>query len=123
MQLPEKFLSINFGAYHGNGELDLPGELVFPFRDHPATEPYWVEQDDGAVVHAGASFRLGQACTFWVPRQDGFEHPVLSRSDFAKASGVVDGDPVGGILILDAIYSTAGLDLPRDRVHGSGGRS
>jgi hypothetical protein len=117
VQLPDKATSMNFGAYRGTGVLDQPGELVFSFRDHPALEPYWVEQDDDAVVYAGPSFRLalgtheyawsdasdriqlsahrlGQACTFWVPPQAGFEHPVLSRSHFAKASGVIDGDPV-----------------------------
>lgn len=132
VQVPDAGTSMNFGAYRGTGELDEPGRLVFPFRDHPATESYWVEQEPAAVVYAGRSFRmsvgvsdyswteadgrmqfdaqrLGQACTFWVPRQSGFDHPVLSRSQFAKAAGVIDGDPVEGIFMIDNIYSDPGL--------------
>jgi hypothetical protein len=132
VELPEKHLSINFGAYRGTDTLDHAGTLVLSFRDHPAVEPYRVEQDSDAIVYAGDSFRLalgvgeyawseasgrvelaarrlGQACTFWVPSQSGFEHPVLSRSHFARAAGVIDGDPVEGILMVDCIYSTPGL--------------
>lgn len=132
IELPEKHLSMNFGAYRGTGVLDEAGSLVFPFREHPALEPYWVEQAPDATVYAGNSFRLalgvgeyawsdaggrveiaarrlGQACTFWVPAQLGFDHPVLSRSHFAKAVGVIEGDPVEGIFMVDCIYGTPGL--------------
>jgi hypothetical protein len=132
VELPGKGESMNFGAYRGTGALDEAGELVFSFREHPAIEPYWVEQAQDAVVYGGPSFRLGigvdecewseasgrvsiearrlgQACTFWVPAQPGFEHPVLSRSYFARASGQIDGDPVEGIFMVDAIYSSPGL--------------
>lgn len=131
-QIPQNGVSMNFGAYRGTGRLDEPGDLVFPFHDHPAIEPYWVEQDDDAVVYAGPSFRLGlgvhdytwseasgrialdarrlgKACTFWVPRQPGFAAPVLSRSHFAKVVGTIDGDPVEGIFMVDNIYSDADL--------------
>ena len=132
VQLPQNGTSMNFGAYRGTGVLDEPGALLYSFREHPAIEPYWVEQGDEALVYAGTSFRLalgvhdyswseasgrirlgarrlGQACTFWVPRQDGFAHPVLSRSHFAKVSGTIDNDPVEGIFMVDNIYSRPGL--------------
>jgi hypothetical protein len=132
VEVPAKTTSMNFGVYCGTGVLDAQGELVFPFRDHPAIEPYWTEHEPDAVVYAGPSFRLalgidgytwseaggrvqltarrlGKVCTFWSPRQDGFAHPVMSRSHFAKVTGTVDGDPVEGIFMVDHIFSDAGL--------------
>jgi hypothetical protein len=132
VQIPHNGVSMNFGACRGTGVLDEPGELVFPFQEHPVIEPYWVEHDDHAVVYTGSSFRLalgvhdytwseasgrielgahrlGQACTFWVPRQSGYEAPVLSRSHLAKAVGTINGDPVEGIFMVDNIYSRPDL--------------
>src|SRR5438128_1876457 len=58
IELPEKHLSMNFGAYRGTDVLDEPGPVLYPFREHPAIEPYWVGQDEDAIVYAGDSFRL-----------------------------------------------------------------
>ncbi|MHB8695044.1 MAG: hypothetical protein ACYDHH_27735 [Solirubrobacteraceae bacterium] len=132
LPLPDKNVSMSFGTYRGSDELDSPSPLVFSFRDFPAVQGYRVSQVSDAVVYAGESFRLalgverydwteaagavslsarrlGQACTFWVPEQDGFDHPVLSRSHLGFAEGVIDGDLVSGIFMCDLIYSRAHL--------------
>lgn len=128
LSIPEKNQTLNFGIYRGKDALDEPGPLVFPFHEFPALEQYRMRQSEDAVVYEGTSFglelrptsyrwteaggrvelraeRLGKACTFWVPEQHGFEHPVLSRSHLGKVTGMIDGDPVKGIFMLDHIYS------------------
>ncbi len=69
---------------------------------------------------AGGRFRLdvehlGAACVFWVPEQEGIDHPIQHRSQIGRAVGEIDGDPVEGFTFLDWSYSHAGLryfDLP-----------
>jgi hypothetical protein len=132
LPLPEAGLSLNFGAYRGNGVLDAPGELVFPFRDDPALQPFHVGEDEDAITYGGRTFalevgthavtwseasgrielqvqRLGKAATFWVPEQPGVAHPLLSRSHMGRVSGVIDGDEVDGLFMMDFIYSRPGL--------------
>ena len=128
LPLPEKTTSVNFGTYVGADDLDRAGDLLYSFREFPAVERFSVAQAADAVVYEGGSFRLeesvnsyrwteaggrvdltaerlGKACTFWVPQQEGFPHPVLSRSHLGKVTGSIDGDPVEGIFMVDHIYS------------------
>jgi hypothetical protein len=49
--------------------------------------------------------RLGQVCTFWIPEQEGYQHPQMLRSHLGKATGTLDGEPVEGLFMLDYIYS------------------
>ncbi len=132
LPLPDKLTSMNFGTYVGNGELDRPGDLLYSFRQFPAVEQFSVSHGPDEIVYQGGSFRLsesvtsyrwteaagrvtlsaerlGQACTFWVPEQPGFPHPILSRSHLAKVVGTIDDDPVEGIFMIDHIYSRPDL--------------
>ena len=49
--------------------------------------------------------QLGQACTFWVPEQEGIPVPIQHRSEIGKATGKINGDPVEGFTFLDSSYS------------------
>jgi hypothetical protein len=53
--------------------------------------------------------QLGQACTFWVPKQEGIPHPIQHRSEIGKATGTINGDPVEGFTFLDSSYSHPGV--------------
>ena len=52
--------------------------------------------------------QLGQACTFFVPKQEGIPAPLHERSEFGKATGQINGDPIEGFTFLDANYSHPG---------------
>ena len=61
------------------------------------------------------SEELGQAFTFWVPKQKGLPMPMQYRSQLGKATGKINGDPIEGYTYFDAIYSHSGfmyLKLP-----------
>ncbi len=128
LPLPDKLHSVNFGTYIDTDELDRTGDLLYSFKEFSAVERFQVSHEPDAVVYQGDSWRLaesvssyrwteadgrvdltaerlGQACTFWVPEQDGFPHPVLSRSHLGKVTGDIEGDPVEGIFMIDHIYS------------------
>lgn len=130
----DKSTVVNFGAFRGNGVLDAQGPLVFPFSEHPAVERFTVSETAAAVTYAGPSHSfsigtdgyewsdaggriqlhgelLGQPCTFWIPEQDGMEHPMLSRSHLGYVRGVIDGDPVEGLWMHDQMYSRPGLSF------------
>jgi hypothetical protein len=138
LPLPDKQTTINFGTYRATGRLDEPGELVYSFRDFPAVERFRSSHTPDSVVYESGCFRfeegvsdyrwteaggavdltavrLGQACTFWVPQQPGFPHPVLSRSHLGKVTGTVNADPVEGIFMVDHIYSRPELSFRETR--------
>jgi hypothetical protein len=139
LPLPDKQTTINFGTYRATGgRLDEPGELLYSFRDFPAVETFRTSTTPDSVVYESDSFRLeeglreyrwteaggdvdltavrlGQACSFWVPEQPGFPHPVLSRSHLGKVTGTVNGDPVEGIFMVDHIYSRPELSFRETR--------
>lgn len=123
---------VNFGIYEVTDVLDEQGPLYYSFREAPPTEPYWVSETDDYVEYAGSSFamrfgpseyewtdasgqvelratRLGDVCTFWVPAQDGLEHPQMLRSHAGRVSGRIGDDPVDGLFMLDYIYSRPDL--------------
>jgi len=52
---------------------------------------------------------LGQACTWWIPKQKGMAAPMHYRSQIGKATGQINGDPVEGFSLLDFIYSHPGV--------------
>ncbi|MCZ7528740.1 MAG: hypothetical protein M5U14_21635 [Acidimicrobiia bacterium] len=108
----------------------LPGNL-YPELPINQVEAYEYSESAGAVhfvgehvrmdvaegwfdwSDAGGRFRLhveqvGSACTFWVPEQEGIEHPIQHRSQIGRATGEVDGDPVEGFCFLDWSYSHPG---------------
>lgn len=120
--------TVNMGVYRLNGRLDEQCPVLFPYAENPIAEPYWVTEDRSAVSYVGDSYRfdfgpsqyrwldghgrlvlqaqrLGQVCTFWVPRQDGYDYPQMLRSHLGKATGTIDGQPVEGLFMLDYIYS------------------
>lgn len=132
--LPGQGQTMNFGTYRGNGELDRAGDLLYSFKEFPAVESFAVAHSAESVVYDSPSFRLeegvheyrwteaggrvdlhatrlGSACTFWVPEQPGFAHPIMSRSHLGKVTGTIDGDPVEGIFMVDHIYSRPGLSF------------
>lgn len=132
--ISDKTTVVNFGAYKGNGVLDAQGPLVYPFSEHPAVEKYTVSETEDAVTYAGPTHSftigttgydwtdangriqlhgelLGQPCTFWVPEQDGLDHPMLSRSHLGTVTGTIDGDPVEGLWMHDHMYSTPGTSF------------
>lgn len=134
LPLPDTGTALNFGAYKGTGILDEHPPLAFSFREHPVIESFAEEQGDDAIVYTGPSFRveigldryrwtdakdrvqldattLGKPCTFFVPKQGRFEHPIMSRSHLAKVTGTFDGDRVEGVLNLDHYYSTPGINF------------
>jgi hypothetical protein len=129
---PEKTSSMNFGAYRGTDELEGTGSLLFPFREHPAVEPFWSAYSPDSVIYGGRSFRyelshagyqwqdangkievqaarLGQGYSFYVPRQDGFPSPIVLQDFMAKMTGTLDGDPVEGIFHDSHIYGFSDL--------------
>jgi len=52
---------------------------------------------------------LGQACTFWVPEQEGIPFPMLYRSHIGFATGTINGDPVEGFTLYDQSFSKPGV--------------
>jgi hypothetical protein len=131
-QLPGKNESMNFGTYELTGDVDSPGKLVYSFKDYPAVEPFRTYQDRASIVYEGDSFRfalgvtehlwcdaggnvklraerLGQVVSYWVPHQEGYEHPTLERSTLGKATGTIGNDSVEGLYMVDVIYSRPDL--------------
>ena len=101
---------MNMGIYRLNGELDDQCPMHVPWEDAPVSEPYYVVEDRDAVSYVGSAFRLdwgvdtyrwedgggrlqleakrlGQVATFWVPEQEGYDHPQMLRSHLGKAIG------------------------------------
>lgn len=128
----DKNKTINYGIYDVNDDLDSSGSLLYPYDEVPALEEFWVAEDEDAVSFVGETYRLdfgpdtyrwsdasgrvelegdklGQACSFWVPEQEGFEHPQLLRSHTAKVTGDIKGKPVEGLFMVDYIYSNPEL--------------
>ncbi len=122
---------MNMGTYRLDGVLDAQCPMLFPWSDAPVSEPYLVREDRDGVSFCSAhsrldcgvdeyrwqdasgrldvtASRLGQVATFWVPTQDGYDHPQMLRSHLGVASGQIDGDPVHGLFMLDYIYSHPG---------------
>ena len=133
IQGQSKGTAMNMGTYRLDGELDDQCPMHFSWDDAPVAEPYHVVEDRDAVSYVGASGsfrldwgvdtyrwedgggrlqleakRLGQVATFWVPEQDGYDHPQMLRSHLGKAVGTLDGEPVEGLFMLDYIYSLPG---------------
>jgi hypothetical protein len=132
--LPERNTVLNFGVYRGTDELDKQAPLLIPFSEHPPVEPLMVTEDDEAVTYSTRSHELrlgvkgfdwrdangrvnlhaellGRPCAFWIPEQDGVQHPLLSRSHFGRVRGTIDGDQVDGIWMHDHIYSRPSLSF------------
>lgn len=132
--MPQLTNVLNFGAFRGTGELDKQAPLVIPFSETPAVEPFEISETADAVVYAASDHTLtlgpdgyhwrdaggridlrahlvGQPVTFWVPAQEGFTAPMLSRSHLGTVSGTIDGDPVEGLWTHDHMYSTPGLNF------------
>jgi hypothetical protein len=128
VQATDKGTTMNMGVYRLNGKFDEQCPYLFPWADAPASESYWVVEDRDAVSYVGdhhrldfgideygwedasqkvmlRAKRLGQVCTFWVPRQEGIEYPQMLRSHLGKATGTIEGKPVEGLFMLDYIYS------------------
>ncbi|MEA2597170.1 MAG: hypothetical protein QOF01_3639 [Thermomicrobiales bacterium] len=122
-----KDMSMNFGAYRGNEDLNAAGTLVFPFREHPALESFRQIHSNDSVIYAGDTFRfevdthefhwtdangridvhatrLGQMHELYVPTQEGFPGPIVWQDHMAKMTGTIDGDPVEGIFHDSHIY-------------------
>ena len=122
---------MNMGIYRLNGELDDQCPMHVPWAEAPVSEPYYVVEDRDAVSFVGNAFRLdwgvdtyrwedgggrlqleakrlGQVATFWVPEQEGYDHPQMLRSHLGKAVGTLDGEHVEGLFMLDYIYSLPG---------------
>ncbi|GLZ48343.1 hypothetical protein Acsp06_45280 [Actinomycetospora sp. NBRC 106375] len=120
--------TLNMGVYRLDGRLDAQCPVLFPYADNPIAERYRVTESADAVSYVGDTWRydfgvsdyrwvdgsgrldltarrLGQVCTFWVPSQEGYEHPQMLRSHLGKATGTLDGEPVEGLFMLDFIYS------------------
>jgi hypothetical protein len=118
----------NYGTYLLDGKLDQQCRLHFPFSELPVAEPYRVTESADAVIYAADHFRLefgvsnyrwvegagradiratrlGQVATFWIPVQQGYDHPQMLRSHLGKATGTIDGEAVEGLFMLDYIYS------------------
>lgn len=66
----------------------------------------WYDANGRFEIHVK---QLGQACTFWVPEQEGIQTPILHRSEIGKATGFINGDPVEGFTFLDSSYSRPGV--------------
>jgi len=132
MQGVSKGTIMNYGIYRLDDTLDAQCPMLFSYRDHPVVEPYVTSETADAITFSSPSFRfewgtdryrwtdaggraefeaerLGQVCTFWVPEQEGFEHPQMLRSHLGFVRGVIDGDPVEGLFMLDYIYSRPDL--------------
>jgi hypothetical protein len=128
VQATDKGTTMNMGVYKLNGRFDEQCPYLFPWADAPAAEAYWIVEDRDAVSYVGdhhrldfgvdeygwedasrkvmlSAKRLGQVCTFWVPRQEGIEYPQMLRSHLGKATGTIEGTPVEGLFMLDYIYS------------------
>jgi hypothetical protein len=120
--------TMNMGVYRLDGRLDDQCPVLFPYSENPIAERYRITEDGEFVSYVGETWRfdfapgryrwvdgsgrlsleavrLGQVCTFWVPEQDGYEYPQMLRSHLGKATGVLDGEPVEGLFMLDYIYS------------------
>jgi hypothetical protein len=127
----DKGTVMNMGTYRLNGVLDEQCPMLWGWDHAPVSESYRVVEDRDAVSYTSEHFRLdlgvsdyrwqdangridlraarlGQVCTFWVPVQPGYEHPQMLRSHLGFASGVIDGEPVEGLFMLDFIYSFPG---------------
>lgn len=124
----DKGTTLNMGAYRLDGRLDAQCPMLFSWTESPVVEPYSVTETADTVSYVGGTYglhfgvdryrwteargridlsarRLGQVCTFWVPRQAGYEYPQLLRNHVAKIEGTIDGVPVEGLFMLDIIYS------------------
>jgi hypothetical protein len=75
----------NYNVYKLNGVLDEQCPMVYPWKEVPVSEPYWVAEDRDAVSYIGSTFRFD----FGVDRY----------------RGTIDGTPVEGLFMLDYIYS------------------
>ena len=110
---------------------DFSPEL-YPELPNEQMEPYQYSESADAVHRVGENVRLdsrvgsydwydakgrweihvelvGQACTFWVPEQEGIPVPIQHRSQIGKAMGQINGDPVEGWGYIDANYSHPGV--------------
>jgi hypothetical protein len=128
IQGQDKGSSLNMGAYRLDGRLDAQCPMLFSWEDSPVSEPYAVTESADTVSYIGASYglhfgvdeyrwvdagglidlrarRLGQVCTFSVPRQEGYAYPQMMRNHLAKIEGTIDGVAVEGLFMLDFIYS------------------
>lgn len=128
IQGESKGTTMNYGIYKLDGKLDQQLKMYVPFSELPVKEPYWVEESPGTVSIASEYFKLdfsprsfgwkdasgrldlkaellGQVCTFWIPEQEGYDHPQMLRSHLGKAEGTLDGRKVEGLFMLDYIYS------------------
>ncbi|MGO4385528.1 hypothetical protein AB4Y80_15025 [Specibacter sp. RAF43] len=126
--------SLNFGLYRGVDTFDTNAPLHIPFKEHPVIEPFVTKSTKDSIIYEGKGFRyeffadrveweeaggrvkitarpLGDVCSFHIPEQKGFPHPFAFRSNFAKAEGFIDGDPVEGLYQMDCIYSRPELTL------------
>jgi len=117
------FMDLNEGNLNDNSPHLYPDELPFD-----QFEPFEYFETADAVLYVGENVRLevrvggfdwydakgrfeihvqqvGQACTFWVPEQEGIPVPIHHRSEIGKATGEINGDPVEGFTFLDSSYS------------------
>jgi hypothetical protein len=123
-----KNTAMNMGTYKLTDSLDAQCPVLYPYRQNPITESFWIAEDESSVSFLSNSFRfdfgvdsyrwvdgngrmditaqrLGQVCTFWIPEQPGYEHPQMLRSHLGKAAGTINGERVEGLFMLDYIYS------------------
>jgi hypothetical protein len=121
------FMELNEQNLNDNSPHLYPDELPFD-----QFEPFEYSETDDAVHYVGENVRVevrvgsfdwydakgryeihvqqvGQACTFWVPEQEGIPVPIQHRSEIGKATGQINGDPVEGFTFLDSSYSHPGV--------------
>jgi hypothetical protein len=128
----QKGVTINFGIYEVTDELDVQGPFLYKANDAPILEPLKVRLDGSTVVYEGDHFSLqfgldghrwidadgkvdlviepvGKVSTFSIPMQDRLAHPQVLRSHMGRVRGMIDGEEVAGLFMVDFIYSRPDL--------------
>jgi hypothetical protein len=128
----QKGVALNFGIYEVGDQLDVQGPFLFDARQAPVIESLKIRDDGKTVTYAGDHFSLGlsldaykwvdaggaigldiepvgRVSTFSVPAQDRLPNPQLLRSHMGRVRGVIDGEAVSGLFMIDFIYSRPDL--------------
>ncbi|HEY0311946.1 MAG TPA: hypothetical protein VGC56_05570 [Allosphingosinicella sp.] len=128
----QKGVTINFGIYEVTDELDAQGPFLYKADEAPVLEPLKIRDDGQTVTYAGDHFSLdfglegyrwidaggkvdlaiepvGSVSTFSIPAQEHLEHPQVLRSHMGRVTGVIAGETVSGLFMVDFIYSRPDL--------------
>ncbi len=128
----QKGVTINFGIYEVTDDLDVQGPFLYDAATAPVLEALKVSERDGRVCYEGDRHSLqfglnshrwidaggkvdlhiepvGQVSTFHIPAQDRLKHPQMLRSHMGRVTGVIDGETVAGLFMVDFIYSRPDL--------------